>query len=250
MKNKKILIIQLLILIIFIITWQYLSDNKIINSFIFSSPKKILLSLYNLYVNNNLFIHIYTTIKEIIISFILGFIISFILAIILYLSNTLYKIVDPYLNVLNSLPKIALGPILIIILGANTKSIIIMALLINILVCFNSIYIGLISCNKYYLLLFKSYNATKIQTIKYLIIPNALINIVSALKINISMTLIGVIMGEFLVSKAGLGYLIIYGTQVFNLSLVYSSIILILIISYLIYIPIILIENKIKKISS
>jgi NitT/TauT family transport system permease protein len=125
-----------------------------------------------------------------------------------------------------------------------------MALLINVLVCFNSIYIGLISCNKYYLLLFKSYNATKIQTIKYLIIPNALINIVSALKINISMTLIGVIMGEFLVSKAGLGYLIIYGTQVFNLSLVYSSIILILIISYLIYIPIILIENKIKKLSS
>ncbi len=250
MKNKIILLIQISIIILFIILWQYLSDNKVINSFIFSSPKKILIEIYNLYVNNNLFIHIYTTLKEIIISFILGFIISFTISIILYLSNTLYKIIDPYLNILNSLPKISLGPILIIIFGANTKTIIIMALLINIIVCIENIYIGLISCNKYYLLLFKTFNANKIKTIIHLIIPNALPNIISALKINISMTLIGVIMGEFLISKAGIGYLIIYGTQVFNLTLVYSSLLILLILSYILYIPIKLLENKIKKITS
>ena len=226
-KNKYLIIlIQLLISISFIITWQYLSDNKIINTFIFSSPSKILLSIYNSYVNKTLFIHILTTLKEILLSFTISFIISFILALLLYLSNTFYKIIDPYLNIINSLPKISLGPILIIFFGANTKTIIIMSLLISVLVCTITIYTGFISCNKTYLLFFKSLKASKYKTIKYLIIPNSYNNIVSALKLNISMTLIGVIMGEFLVSKAGIGYLIIYSTQVFYLTLVYSSIML------------------------
>ena len=250
-RNKiKIIIIQLLIIISFIFIWQYLSDKKIINSFIFSSPKKILISIYNSYINNNLILHIHTTLNEIIIAFTLSFIISFALALLLYLSNTLYKIIDPFLNIINSLPKVSLGPILIIFFGANTNSIIIMSLLISVLICTTTIYTGFISCNKYYLLLLKSLNANKFKTIIYLIIPSAYSNIISSLKLNISMTLIGVIMGEFLVSKTGIGYLIIYGTQVFNLTLVYSSIFILMIISYLIYIPIKILENKIKKITS
>ena len=159
----------------------------------------------------------------------------------------LYKIIDPFITIFNSLPKVALGPILIIFFGTNYKSIIVMGLLINVIVCIESLYVGFNKINKNYLLLFKSYKANKFKTIIYLIIPNSIENIISSLKLNISMSLIGVIMGEFLVSKAGIGYLIIYGTQVFNLDLVYSGILLLLILSYLIYIPINLLENKIKK---
>ena len=110
-----------------------------------------------------------------------------------------------------------------------------MALLINVIVSTISLYTGFISVNKYYLLLFKSLKANKIKTLIYLVIPSSINNIISSLKLNISMTLIGVIMGEFLVSKSGIGYLIVYGTQVFNLNLVYIGILLILIISYLLY---------------
>jgi NitT/TauT family transport system permease protein len=239
-------IIQILIIITFISIWELLSNYKIINPFVFSSPSKIFLTIIDLS-KNDLLIHIGTTLYEILIAFSLGFIISFIMAILLYLSNTFAKIMDPFLTVLNSLPKVALGPILIIWFGANTNSIIVMALLINVIVSTISLYVGFIKVNKDELLLFKSLKAKKWQQIVYLIIPGSFENIIASLKLNISMTLIGIIMGEFLVSKKGIGYLIVYGTQVFNLNLVYAGIFLILIISYLLYKPIIILEKKIKK---
>ncbi len=244
-KHQKLVkTIQLFIIISFIILWELLSKYKIINPFIFSSPSKIINTIINLAVTNQLLINIYTTLFEILISFIIGFIISFIIALLMYLFKTFAEVNDPFLTILNSLPKVALGPILIIWFGANTKSIIVMALLINVVVSTVSLYVGFIKVNKYYLLLFKSLHANKLKTIIHLIIPSSFENIISSLKLNISMTLIGVIMGEFLVSKKGIGYLIIYGTQVFNLDLVYTGIFLILILSYLLYIPINLLERK------
>jgi NitT/TauT family transport system permease protein len=242
--KKLVILVQLTIIISLIILWELLSQNKIINPFIFSSPSKIIKTIINLYLTNQLFNNIFTTLYEIMISFIIGFIISFIIAILMYSSKTFAEINDPFLTILNSLPKVALGPILIIWFGANTNSIIIMALLINVVVSTLSLYVGFIKVNKYYLLLFKSLHASKKNTIWNLIIPSSFENIISSLKLNISMTLIGVIMGEFLVSKSGIGYLIIYGTQVFNLDLVYTGIFLILIISYLLYKPIVFLEKK------
>lgn len=251
LKKEKITIflIQLFIILFFLILWEILSNNNIINSFIFSSPSKIIKGIINLYKTNNLFNHIYATLYEIIISFLLGFIISFLVALLLYSNKFINKIIDPFLTLLNSMPKVVLGPLLIIWFGANIKSIIIMSLLINVIVSIISLYTGFISVNKYYLLLFKSLKANRLQTLIYLVIPSSINNIISSLKLNISMTLIGVIMGEFLVSKSGIGYLIVYGTQVFNLNLVYIGIFLIMIISYLLYKPIIILENKIKKFS-
>lgn len=245
-KRHKLFVktIQLLILLTFIILWELLSKYKIINPFIFSSPSKIISTISNLIITNQLWINISTTLLEILISFVIGFVLSLVIALLMYLFKTLAEINDPFLTILNSLPKVALGPILIIWFGANTKSIIVMALLINVVVSTVSLYVGFIKVNKYYLLLFKSLHANKINTIIHLIIPSSFENIISSLKLNISMTLIGVIMGEFLVSKRGIGYLIIYGTQVFNLDLVYTGIFLILILSYLLYIPINLLDKK------
>ena len=145
----------------------------------------------------------------------------------------------------NSLPKVALGPIIIIWAGANIKSIITMALLINLIVSIITIYNGFIQTDKNKIKLLESFKATKLQIITKLIIPNSLVTIISSLKLNISMSLIGVIMGEFLVSKAGIGYLIIYGTQIFNLNIVMSGILILVIISYILYKIISIIENKV-----
>ena len=225
-------------------TWELLSKYNVINSFIFSNPSKILKCLYDLYLNNNLWIHIWVTLKEIFISFSLGTIIGFIIAIMFYTLPTLKKIFDPFLTLINSLPKVSLGPLLIIWLGANVKSIIVMSLLINTIVTLISIYNGLINTDPYKIKLFHSFKATNYQILTKLVIPHNKETIVSSIKLNISMSLIGVIMGEFLVSKAGIGYLILYGTQVFNLTLVMTGIILILIISFVIYELISLLERK------
>ena len=242
-----VLTIQVLILASFIIIWELLSKYKVINPFIFSSPSKVASCIFELYKNGDLFYHIWVSLYETLIAFFIGVFISFILSTVLYLFNKLYKILDPFLTCLNSLPKVALGPMIIIICGASTKSIIAMAVLINVIVSTLVITNGFYNTDPIKLKLMKSFKANKLQTLYYLVIPSSFKTIISSFKLSISMSMIGVITGEFLVSKAGLGYLIIYGTQVFNLDLVVSGIVLLVIISYVLYKFVLFIENKITK---
>ena len=246
-KKINILVIQILLVIQFFIVWEILANNNVINSFVFSKPSKIFNTIINLAIDNNLFNHIFVTLEEVLISFSLGIILGFIIAIILYEIPILALIVDPFLTMINSLPKVALGPLIIIVAGANMKSVIIMALLINLIISIITIYNGFKSVSKNKLKLMKSFKAKKLQILVKLVIPNSYNTIISSLKLNISMSLIGVIMGEFLVSREGIGYLIIYGTQVFNLSLVMAGILILLIISFLLYKIITLLENKLIK---
>lgn len=250
-KEKKfdllVIFTQLIIIILFLSLWEILTHFNIINSFIFSSPSLVLKTLKDLFLEGNLFNHIFTTLIETIISFSLGIVLGLIVAIILYSFKFIARVVDPFLTLINSLPKVALGPILIIWIGANTKSIIVMALLINLIVSIISIYNGFLNIDYNKIKLLKSFGATKRQILRKLVIPSSYQTIISSLKLNISMSLIGVIMGEFLVSKAGLGYLIMYGTQVFNLNLVMTGIFLLLIFSYILYKIITIIEKKMLK---
>lgn len=243
-KSIYIKLVQISIGLLFLIIWELLSRFNIINSFIFSSPTKIISTIIDLYKTNNLFNNIYVTLMELFISFLLGSILGFIIALLFYRFDYLKKIFDPYLTLLNSLPKVALGPLLIIWIGANNNSIIIMALLINLIVSIVGFYNGFINIDSYRIRLLKSFGAKSYQILINLVIPGSLENIFSTLKLNISMSLIGVIMGEFLSSKAGIGYLILYGTQVFNLNLVMAGIFMLLVLSYIIYLVVTKLENK------
>jgi len=241
-KKQIIFLSQILLLITFILSWELLAKNNIINSFITSSPSNIIKTIIELYNQNNLFIHIITTINEVLLSFLITSTLSLIIAIVLYSNETIEKIIDPYITILNSLPKVALGPLIIIYLGANTKSIITMSILISIILSTQNILNGFKNTNKNKIKLLKTLNASKKDIITKLVIPSNKQTIINSLKINISMCLIGTIQGEFLTSKSGIGYLIMYGTQVFNLNLVMTGIILLTIISYIMY----LIINKLK----
>lgn len=191
-EKRNIRITQITIGLSFIIIWELLSRFNIINSFIFSSPSKVLITIIDLYKNNNLFNNIYVTLLELFVSFILGSIIGFIIALIFYRFNYIKKVFDPYLTLLNSLPKVALGPLLIIWIGANNKSIIVMALLINLIVSIVGFYNGFINTDEYKLKLIKSFGANEKQIIINLVIPECMENIFSTLKLNISMSLIGI----------------------------------------------------------
>ena len=238
---------QIGIFVFLIFIWEYLSRNNIINSFIYSSPSKIVKTIIDLYNDNNLFNHIWVTVYETFISFSLATILGTLIAVILWYSKFLFKVLDPYLTIINSLPKVALGPIIIIIFGANINSIIIMALLISLIITISNVYSGFENTDKNKIKLLMGFNASKWQILKYLVIPYNYHVIISSLKINVSMSLVGVIMGEFLVSKKGIGYLINYGSEVFNLNLVFSGIIILLIVSYLMYLMVIYIEKILIK---
>ncbi len=249
-KQKKerffILFWQMMIVLLFFFGWEMFANHKIINPFIFSSPSRIFLTLQGLFVSGQLFTHIWATLCETIIAFLLGISLGFGIALLLYEFPLFAKIIEPFLTMLNSLPKVALGPIIIIWTGANGKSIIVMALLINLIISILTIYNGFVATDEVKIKLMKSLHANQLQMLWYLVIPSAWDTIISSLKLNISMTFIGVIMGEFLVSKKGIGYLIIYGTQVFNLNLVMSGIFILIVLSFFIYECVSFIEKKLS----
>ncbi len=248
-KRDKLLIklVQVFIIFSFLIMWEVLNYFNIINDFIFSKPSSIFITIYELFISGELYKHLSTTLFEVLLSFSLGMSLGLLVAIVLYMVPFLNKVLEPFLVMLNSLPKVAIGPMLIIWSGANISTVIVMALLINLIVTIISILNGFYHTDPIILKLFKSFKASKFRTFKYLILPSSKGVIFSTIKLNISMTLIGVIMGEFLVSRQGIGYLIIYGTQVFNLDLVISGIVILLIISFLLYKLSNLIENKISN---
>ena len=247
MNKLFVHITGIVVLLLFIFMWEYLARKEIINTFIYSSPLRILKTIIMLYNDNNLFKHVWVTMYETGISFILATIIGTFVAIIFWYSKFLYQVFDPYLTVLNSLPKVALGPIIIILFGANINSIIIMALLISLIITIVNVYSGFAGTDTNRVKLMKSLGASKIQILRYLIIPYNYNVIINSLKINVGMSLVGVIMGEFLVSKSGIGYLINYGSQVFNLNLVFAGIIILLIVSYLMYLLVLYVEIRLNK---
>lgn len=248
-KRNKLLIFltQILIFIILVTLWELLARLKLINTFLFSSPGDIIKTIINLHKNNDLYPHILITIYETTISFTLATIIGAIIATIFWWNNFIAKVIAPYLTILNSLPKVALGPIIIIWVGANANSIILMALLISTFITIINLYDGFINYDENQIRLLKSFKATKKDIYFKAILPGSLPNIINTLKINVSMSLIGVIMGELLVSKKGLGYLIMYGSQVFNLNLIMTGIIILALVAFIMYYLVCCLEKKISK---
>lgn len=246
--NKGVIItIQLTILIAIFVFWEIFAITGVIDSFIMSSPSKILNQIALLFNNGTLFYHIGITLNEAIIGFLIATLGGTLIAIILWWNKTLRKILDPYVVVLNSLPKIALGPILIIWIGAGTGAIIAMDVLIMIVITILSMLNAFNSCDESKILLLKSMGANKLQILCKLILPNSLLEFISVLKINVGLTWVGTIMGEYLVSRAGLGYLIVYGGQVFKLDLVMASTIILCILAAIMYFLIVLIEKFVEK---
>lgn len=193
-KRRKIFIIsiQITIIVLFIVIWQLLADLKIINTFLFSSPKDIVNTLINLS-SNNLLDHIWVTLYETIISFLIASIVGLAIACTLWLNKTIADIVDPFLTVLNSLPKVALGPLIIIWVGASTNSIIVMALMISLIISIINIYNSFQKTEENYITLLKCFKANKMKILTKVVIPHNLENIFNTFKINISMSLIGLL---------------------------------------------------------
>lgn len=246
LEKISVIIFRISILIVFLLLWEILSSCGIIDSFFFSSPSRII-KLFIQFDKAELLGHIGTTLLECLCAFTLSVTLGFIFAVLLWWSEFLRKILDPYIVILNSLPKIALGPLIIIWVGVGKKSIIVMGVLICIIVTLVSILSGFISTDPDKIFLLRSMGATKLQILIKLVIPSALADIVSALKVTIGLAWVGTIMGEYLVSGAGLGYLIIYGGAVFKLDLVMMSTVILCILAGGMYALVAIVEKMVLK---
>lgn len=246
-ENILVTTLRVALLAVLLGLWEILARLQIIDPFITSSPSRIFKTISNLFNENNLFFHIGVTLYETVVGFLIAVFLGVLIALILWWSERTRRVLEPYIVVLNSLPKIALGPIIIVWVGSGSKSIIFMAVLIGIVVAIITMLNGFLETDKNKIMLLKSMGANKFQILTKLVIPGSLPTFISMLKINVGMAWIGSIMGEYLVSRAGLGYLIVYGGQVFKLDLVMASTIILCLLATLMYLLVAMLEKLIIK---
>lgn len=243
-KTRLIRLLRYVILAMLLFVWEIAACVGWIDPFIVSSPSRVAATIGRLYQNGELFLHIGVTLFETVVGFLVGTLLGTLLAMLLWWSRTLSRIMDPYLVVLNALPKIALGPILIVWFGAGVKSIIVMALLISTIVTIMSVLAGFMEITDEKQLLMRTLGASKWQILSMVVLPASVPTFMSALKISVGMSWVGVIVGEYLVSRAGLGYLIVYGGQVFKLDLVMASIVVLCVLAALMYYGVAYLEKR------
>lgn len=248
-KKQRILIwsSRIIILILFFALWEIAANLRWIDPFITSQPSRMWDTFINLHQDGSLYKHIGITVSETVIGFISGTLLGTLAAILLWWSDFLSKVLDPYLVVLNSLPKVALGPIIIVFFGAGYSAILTMALLVSLFTTIIGVYSGLRQVDKEKITLLETFGANKKQILRKVVLPASFPTIMNALRINVGLSWIGVIMGEFLVSKAGLGYLIVYGSQVFQLDTVMTSVIMLATAAALMYVGVTYLEKIVLR---
>ena len=248
LKNKRkqkitIILLQFALLISFIGLWELLGHFGVINTFLVSKPSSIFILLNEYLVTGEIFKHIKISLIETLLGLIIGTVLGLLIAIVLWWFPYLYKILDPFLLVINSLPKTALAPILIIWAGTGIKGIVVVAISLSLVITILSGYQYFISVDPNQIKMMKAFKASKFQILTKLVLPSNVANIINIIKINIGMSWVGVIVGEFLVSREGIGYLVVYGGQVFKLDLVMMGVLILGILALIMY----LLLNFIEK---
>lgn len=246
-RKKFIFITQIVLLVVFIVMWEVLSRNHFIDPLIFSSPTKVAQLMIDKFSDGTLLYHLRYTVFETILGFILGTVGGIIIASILWSSKRLADIIDPYLVVLNAMPKVALGPMIIVALGPGMFSIITMGAIISVIITTIVVYSAFNEVNPNYLYVVRSFGASRSTCFKEVIFPATIPTMISTLKVNVGLSWVGVIVGEFLVSNQGLGYLIIYGFQIFDFTLVMTSLVIIACLAAIMYIVVERLEKMLIK---
>lgn len=247
-KQKKYMIrtVQVSVVIILLALWEILADIGVIDSFIMSQPSRMVKTLLHLS-ENGLLTHLGVTCAETLVGFLLGTMLGVGLAVLLWWSKTLSCICEPFLVVLNALPKIALGPVFIVWVGAGVQAIIVMALAISLIVTVLEMLNGFLSTDEETITMVRTFGADRRQVFTKVVMPSNLHTLFHSMKVNIGLSLVGVIAGEFLVSKAGLGYLIVYGGQVFKLDLVMTSVVILAVVAALLYQSVVIAERAVTR---
>lgn len=242
--KKTVTAWRIALIVIFLVLWEVTAEAELINSFIFSSPSQILATAWQMMNDGTLWLHLGITLGETLVSFAVVTILGLLTAILLWLFPTLSEILEPYLVMLNSLPKSALAPLLIVWLGNNIRTVMVAAVSVAIFGSILTLHTGFREMDQDKVKLIYSLGGTKRDVMYKVILPGSLPMLISNMKVNIGLCLVGVIIGEFLSAKAGLGYLIIYASQTFKMDWMLMSIVILCLVSTLLYQGIHLLEKR------
>lgn len=248
-RRRRILAARIMLFVLFLLLWEMAVQLGWIDGFIFSSPSRVLRTFKSMWSDGSIFLHTGITLTETLLSFALVVVIGVAVAVLLWCSSTLSEILEPYLVVLNSLPKSALAPLLIVWIGANMKSIIVAGISVAIFGTILNLYTAFEGIDADKIKLIYTLQGSKKDVLFRVILPGTLPLLISIMKVNIGLCLVGVVIGEFIGARQGLGYLIIYGSQVFKLDWVILSIVILCGIAILLYGFLSLLEKRFSRLS-
>jgi NitT/TauT family transport system permease protein len=234
-ERRLVSITRWAILLVLVLGWEVVAHFGLVNTFITSQPTRVWSVIVQLYQSGDLWYHLGVTVGETVAGFVLGTLGGVLIAMLLWWSPFWSRTAEPFIVVINSIPKVALGPIFIVWLGTNIQAIVAMAVTVSIIVTVLMVFTGFQEVDENKIKLLRTFGASKAQVLTKVVLPASVPTIVGAVKVNVGLSLVGTIVGEFLVAKAGLGFLIVYGGQVFNMSLVMAGVILLMLVSTLLY---------------
>lgn len=226
---------QLIILVAFFALWEIAGRLKWIDVLLFSYPTKIFNQIGKDMLDGSIWPHLGATVGETIVGFLLGTLLGTALAAFIWWWDFAAKVLDPYMVVFNSMPKVALGPLFIVGFGPGFMAIVATTLSITVIITTLTVYQSFREVDPNYVKVIRVFGGRKRDIFYKVILRASYPAILSTLKVNVGLAWVGVIVGEFLVSKVGLGYLIIYGFQVFNFTLVLSTLVLIAVVATVMY---------------
>ncbi len=245
--TRKIRLLRILSFAAFLILWETAADFGWIDSFIFSSPSRLLLCLKSMILDGSIWQHISITLLETLVSFGLVIALTLLITILLWSNRTLSETSEPCMVVLNSLPKSALAPLLIVWLGSGCRTIIVTGLSVAIFGSILSLYRGFMDVDPNQIKLIRTLGGTRRNILSRVVLPSNIPNLFSIMKVDIGLCLVGVIIGEFISSRRGLGYMIIYGSQIFKLDWIILGIVILCLIALGLYQALVWIEKKCLK---
>ena len=247
-RNKRIVFIaRIMVFVLLIGSWELGAQLGFLNSFIFSSPSRIVRCFIDMSKSGLIWRHMWVTIYETLICFAIVICAGMLFAVLMWRFRMVFRIAEPYIVLLNSLPKSALAPVLIVWLGNNIKTIIVAAVSVAVFGAILSIYTAFIETDPEKIKLIRTLGGDRRHVLFKLVIPSSIPTLVNTMKVNLGLSLVGVIIGEFLAAKEGLGYLIIYGSQVFKMDWVLLSIVILCILSAVLYKLINILEKKVGR---
>jgi NitT/TauT family transport system permease protein len=241
---------QVALLIAFLVLWEVLPRAHVINPLFTSYPSAIWPTFLELMKATphqaSIFAHTFATVFATVVGFTLAMALGIAVAAALWWWNGLYKVLDPYLVVANAMPKTAFVPIFYIWLGA-ALSVYGMSLAISLFITILMIYSGFQGIDPNRIKLAQTFGATKGQILTKVVLPGSVPTLIAALKVNAGLSLVGVVVGEFQSANLGLGYLILYGSQILKMNIVMTAITLLAIVSSLMYLAISWLETAVMR---
>lgn len=224
MLSRRIAVFQVLLLVALFVIWDLLTRTEILPPFFFGEPLVVLQRVWEWFSGGTIYKHLAVTLVETLLAFVIGTVAGLVFGLWLALSKTASALLDPYIKAFNSMPRVILAPIFAVWFGLGIWSKVLLGVTLVFFIVFFSVYHGVREVNPVLVANARMLGASKRQLLRYVYLPSATAWVFSSLHAAVGMAFVGAVIGEYLGSARGVGYLILQAEGVFDINTVFAGV--------------------------